>query len=115
VPILIGGHTDRALRRAARVGDGWMGVYYRLDEVAGYLDRLDGFRREYGTLDRPFEVQVSIVDRLPTPDVCAQLEGLGVTTLITSAWMMEGLTNASRDENVRALERFGEQYIAPLR
>jgi probable F420-dependent oxidoreductase len=115
VPILIGGHSDRALRRAARVGDGWMGVYYRLDEVAGYLDRLDGFRREYGTLDRPFEVQVSIVDRLPTPDVCAQLEGLGVTTLITSAWMMEGLTNASRDENVRALERFGEQYIAPLR
>ena len=44
--------------------------------------------------------------------MCAEL---AVTTLITSAWMMEGLRNATRDENVRALERFGEQYIAPLR
>ena len=113
MPVLIGGHTDLALRRAARIGDGWMGVYYGLDELQGYLDRLAAYRR--GTDGRPFEVQASIVDRLPTPDVCAELAEMGVTTLITSAWMMEGLRNATRDENVRALERFGEQYIAPLR
>jgi hypothetical protein len=47
--------------------------------------------------------------------VCAELEEAGVTTLITSAWMMEGLQFASRDDNVRALERFGDRYIAPLR
>jgi hypothetical protein len=92
-----------------------MGVYYRFDQLAGYLDRLAGYRREYGTEDRPFEVQVSIIDRLPTPDVCAELEGLGVTTLITSAWLMEGKQFASLDDNVGALERFGEQYITPLR
>jgi probable F420-dependent oxidoreductase len=115
VPILIGGHTDLALRRAARIGDGWMGVYYGLDELRGYLDRLARFRAEYGTADRPFDVQVSVVDRPPDPEVCAELEAMGVTTLITSAWMMAGLRNASRDENVRALERFGERYIAPLR
>jgi len=115
VPILIGGHTDLALRRAARIGDGWMGVYYGLDELRGYVDRLAAYRREYGTDGRPFEVQASVVDRMPTPDVCAELEEMGVTTLITSAWMMEGLRDAPRDENVRALERFGEKYIAPLR
>lgn len=114
VPVLIGGHSDIALRRAARVGDGWMGVYYNLDELGGYLERLAAYRREYGTADRPFEIQASVVDRLPTPDVCAQLEDLGVTTLITSAWMMRGLQFASLDENVAALERFGEDYIAPL-
>ena len=115
VPILIGGHTDLALRRAARIGDGWMGVYYGLDELRGCLDRLAAYRREYGTDGRPFEVQASVVDRAPTPEVCAELEEMGVTTLITSAWMMEGLRDASRGENVRALERFGEKYIAPLR
>ena len=48
---------------------GWAST--TLDELAGYLDRLAGYRREYGTEDRPFEIQVSIIDRLPTPDVCA--------------------------------------------
>jgi probable F420-dependent oxidoreductase len=115
VPVLIGGHTDLALRRAARIGDGWMGVYYGLDELRGYLDRLAAYRREYGTDGRPFEVQASIVDRLPTPDVCAELDDIGVTAIVTSAWMMEGLQFASLADNVRALERFAEEYIAPLR
>ena len=94
-PILIGGHTDIALRRAARIGDGWMGVYYDLDGLKEIVDRLQGFRQEYGTADRPFEIQASIVDRLPTPDVCAELADEGVTCIITSAWMMEGLQFAS--------------------
>jgi len=115
VPVLIGGHSETALRRAARIGDGWMGVYYGIDELTPIVERLQGYRAEYGTTDRPFEIQASIVDRLPSPEVCAQLEDVGVTTLITSAWMMEGLTFASRDDNIRALERFGETYIAPLR
>ena len=115
VPILIGGHSETALRRAARIGDGWMGVYYKTEELIPIVERLQGYRAEYGTADRPFEIQASIVDRLPSQEVCAQLEEAGVTTLITSAWMMEGLTFASRDDNIRALERFGETYIAPLR
>lgn len=115
VPVLIGGHSETALRRAARIGDGWMGVYYGIDELTPIVERLQGYRAEYGTTDRPFEIQASIVDRPPSPEVCAQLEDVGVTTLITSAWMMEGLTFASRDDNIRALERFGETYIAPLR
>jgi probable F420-dependent oxidoreductase len=115
VPILIGGHSDTALRRAARIGDGWMGVYYGLDELLAIVERLQAFRREYGTAERPFEIQASVVDQLPTPDVCARLEAAGVTAIVTSAWMMEGLQFASLDDNVRALERFGERYIAPLR
>ncbi len=115
VPILIGGHSETALRRAARIGDGWMGVYYGVDELTGIVERLQGYRREYGTADRPFEIQASVVDRLPTPDVCAELDGIGVTALVTSAWLMSGLQFASLEENIRALERFGEDYIAPLR
>ena len=115
VPVLIGGHSDTALRRAARIGDGWMGVYYDTEALKDIVRRLQAFRREAGTADRPFEIQASIVDRMPTPDVCAELAEVGVTCIITSAWMMRGLQFASLAENVRALESFGEQYIAPLR
>jgi probable F420-dependent oxidoreductase len=115
VPILIGGHSDVALRRAARVGDGWMGVYYDSEALTEIVRRLQGLRREHGTADRPFEIQASIVDRMPTPDVCAELAELGVTCIVTSAWLMQGLQFASLDENLRALEAFGRQYIAPLR
>lgn len=115
VPVLVGGHSDTALRRAARVGDGWMGVYYSVDELKDVVARLRRFRHDAGTADRPFEVQAAVVDKLPTPDVCADLEEAGVTTLITSAWMTRGLTAATLDENVAALEWFGETYLAPLR
>ena len=115
VPILVGGHSDTALRRAARVGDGWMGVYYSVDDLKDVVARLQRFRDEAGTADRPFEVQAAVIDKLPTPDVCADLAEAGVTTLITSAWMTRGLSHASLDENVAAIEWFGETYIAPLR
>ena len=48
VPILIGGHSEVALRRAARIGDGWIGVYYRLDELLAIVERL----QEMGDLVR---------------------------------------------------------------
>ena len=78
VPILVGGHSEVALRRAARIGDGWMGTYYTLDDLRGYVERLQGYRREYGTEDRPFEVQASILD-VPTNRHKELLSGMRTT------------------------------------
>jgi probable F420-dependent oxidoreductase len=111
VPILVGGHSDLALRRAARIGDGWIGIHYTRDELRTYVERLQGYRDEYGTTDRPFEVVGAINDALPDPDVCAELDEMGVDTLITSAWLIEGRTFASLDDNKRALDAFGATYI----
>lgn len=110
VPVLVGGHSEVALRRAARIGDGWMGTYYTLDDLRGYVERLAGYRREYGTEGRPFEIQASILD-VPSADVCKELDDMGVDTLITSAWLMAGLKYASLDENRRALEQFAADYM----
>ena len=48
IPILIGGHGDAALRRAARVGDGWLHGGGG-DDLPGLLARLGEFRRREGT------------------------------------------------------------------
>ncbi len=52
IPILIGGHGDAALRRAARTGDGWMHAGGDPALLGEMLDRLRALRREYGTEDR---------------------------------------------------------------
>ncbi|MGH9213023.1 MAG: TIGR03619 family F420-dependent LLM class oxidoreductase [Acidimicrobiales bacterium] len=115
VPVLIGGHSERALQRAARIGDGWVGVQYARAELWPYLERLRELRAEHGTEGRPFEVVAAINDALPTPDVCAELVEMGVDTLITSAWLIQGKVNATLGENKHALDAFAERFIAPLR
>ena len=42
LPILVGGHAPPALRRAARTGDGWHGVWLEPDEVPHYIEQTRG-------------------------------------------------------------------------
>lgn len=46
VPIWVGGHTDRALRRAVEHGDGWQGTLIDLDDVPAITKRLRAERPE---------------------------------------------------------------------
>ena len=49
VPIIIGGHADLALKRAARVGDGWVSAGSSLEELTTMIGRINELRKEYGT------------------------------------------------------------------
>ena len=81
IPVLIGGHSDAALRRAARLGDGWLHGGGDPADLPGLLARLARFRAEEGTEDRPFEVHVISADAY-TLDGVRRLEDQGVTDLI---------------------------------
>lgn len=78
-PIHVGGESDAALRRAARVGDGWLGLHHSLDSVVDPLARLRRFRREYGVEDRPFELIVGA--EVSSRDDLRRWEDLGITRL----------------------------------
>jgi len=80
IPIIIGGHSEPALRRAARVGDGWIHAGGDADELERLLGRLAEFRREYGRENDPFELHVISLDAY-TPDGVRRLEDMGVTDL----------------------------------
>lgn len=82
VPVLIGGHSEAALRRAAATGDGWMhGGGGDPDELPRLLARLAELRREAGTERRPFEVHVISFDAY-TVDGVRRLEDQGITDVI---------------------------------
>jgi probable F420-dependent oxidoreductase len=81
LPILIGGHGDAALRRAARSGDGWLHGGGDPAQLPGLLARLAELRRAEGTAGRPFAVYVISMDAYTVEGV-RRLEEQGVTDAI---------------------------------
>ncbi|WP_253258132.1 LLM class flavin-dependent oxidoreductase [Pseudonocardia sp. N23] len=47
-PLVVGGRSEAALRRAARRGDGWLGVWMSAARVAAVRAQLDEYAAEYG-------------------------------------------------------------------
>ena len=80
IPILIGGHAEPALKRAARLGDGWMHAGGQ-EPLESLLKRLTDLRREYGREREPFEIHVISLDAYHLDGV-RRLEDLGVTDVI---------------------------------
>jgi probable F420-dependent oxidoreductase len=84
VPILAGGHSDAALRRAARLADGWVGVSPTLDQLSEIAGRLTALRAEYGRQQAPFEIRTGVRGSLSRP-VLRQLRALGAGGLVITA------------------------------
>jgi probable F420-dependent oxidoreductase len=116
VPILVGGHTEPALRRAARLGDGWMHAGGGPDSLPDMLDRLGRYRKEFGRQDEPFQVFATGLDAFSI-DGIRRLEDLGVTDVIVGfRWAYQtGPDLEPLQEKIDKLSRYGDDVIAKLR
>lgn len=111
IPIVVGGHTEAALRRAARIGDGWTSALMPFDELVTTVARLHELRAEFGTADRPFDIQASGADRQGV-DGYAQLEATGVTNATVMPWAMKGLAmDCPVEAKQDALREFAAEYM----
>ena len=112
VPIYVGGHSEIAMRRAATLGDGWLGMYYSVEELEQHCRTVEQAREDAGTADRPFEIIASPMVT-PTAENCERLEAAGVTTILTSAWMAQGVLGPdSTEQAIELIATFGERFIA---
>lgn len=113
VPILVGGHADAALRRAARC-DGWMHGGGSPEELDALLTKLNGFREEQGNTG-PFEIHVISVDAF-TVDGIKRLEDKGVTDVIVGFRIpyITGPDTEPLDTKIRNLESFAEHVVAKV-
>jgi probable F420-dependent oxidoreductase len=112
LPILIGGHSEPALRRAAQRGDGWMHAGGDGTELDRLLDRLNVLRAEYGTRE-DFEVHVISLDGF-TVDGVKRLEDKGVTDVIVGFRYpyTTDLDTEPLNTKIANLSRFAEKVIA---
>src|SRR5262245_28956568 len=111
IPLLVGGHADAALRRAARLGDGWMHAGGDGAVLAKLLARLAELRREYGTDRRPFEIHAISLDGF-TLDGVRRLEDQGITDAIVgfrNAYEKDTLT---LQQKLDALRGFADRVVA---
>ena len=115
LPILIGGHGDAALRRAARAGDGWLHGGGDPADLPGLLARLAELRRAEGTAGRPFEVHVISMDAY-TVDGVRRLEDQGVTDAIVGfRWPYQvGPDAEPLAGKLGKLRRFADDVIAKV-
>ena len=113
IPILVGGHAEAALRRAARC-DGWMHGGGQPDELDRLIKRLNDIRDEEGRTG-PFEIHVISADAY-TLDGIKRLEDKGVTDVIVGfryPYIM-GQDTEPLDAKIRHLERYAEKLMNKL-
>lgn len=110
VPIWSGGHTDAALKRAARYADGWVGNAYPFDEAAAIIAKLQGYLADNGRAGDPFEIIVGFYDP-PSADLYRRAEELGVTGTMCMPWA--GMADISTGEHA-GLRQTAERYRAPI-
>lgn len=115
VPILCGGESDAALRRAATLCDGWVGYAYGWDDAVHYATRLNELRREYGRENEPFDILLALLEP-PTPDLYRRAEDVGITAVMCAPWMGTEDTDVTGAARYRvAIERFAETILEKVK
>ena len=112
IPLLVGGHSDAALRRAVLKGDGWMHAGGDGEELDRLLVRLAEIRKEEGDTRDDFEVHVISYDAY-TVDGVKRLEDKGVTDCIVGFRVpyIKGPDTEPLEKKVEHLERYAESII----
>ena len=101
-PILVGGESKAALRRAARLGDGWIGMGHSLESGASQVAALRALLVEYGRETEPF--QFVLGGPVASVDDVRRWEDVGVTRMIVSPWRRS-------PEAVEAMQRFADAVL----
>ncbi len=101
-PILVGGESKPALRRAARYCDGWIGMAHTFESATEQITTLRSMLKEYGREDVPF--QMVLGGAVTSVDDVRRWEDIGVTRMIVSPWKRS-------PEAVEAMQRFADSYL----
>jgi probable F420-dependent oxidoreductase len=117
VPIYVGGHTDAALKRAAKYADGWIGNAYPWAEAEHHVGRLKEFLRAEDRDLSKFEIICGLYE-MPTVDMYTRAtEELGITGTMCMPWasgnVMEG-DRGNLNEVAAAYKGYIDQFAEDI-
>ena len=109
VPIIIGGHSDAAMRRAARIADGWVAGRLTTDELVAAAHKLQRYRQEYGTGARPFSIAGQTLLK-PDNALLEAFSAAGIDELQVLPWLHYGGDPDRLATRIASLHRFADEY-----
>ena len=109
VPILLGGETPVALKRAARIGDGWFGVRHTVESATAIIKQLRALRDS----DAPFEIMMQPVLAPPTLDDIWRFRDAGVDRLAFNPKALAG-DKKTLQASLDGLSRFAETVLSRI-
>ena len=114
IPIYIGGTTPAALRRAAWLGDGWLGPGQALEQALETLKRLDQLRAEAGRSKEPFDTIVPI-NSPPDVDTFKRLEDAGAGGVVSYPFTFTIGPTSTLEAKRDRIEEFANNIIVKMR
>ncbi|MFL3654184.1 MAG: TIGR03619 family F420-dependent LLM class oxidoreductase [Halioglobus sp.] len=109
--IYVGGSSQIALRRAARVGNGYIGAGTAPDDVGPLLQRLNTLRKEYGRDHLPFEAMIGI-SASPSLKLYQRLANDGLESTVAPPFQYAlGKKHSTIDEKKQFMEYYAESIV----
>ncbi len=112
IPIWIGGISDAAMKRSARLADGWVTDLQTSEEIISCIGKIHAWREEFGR-EGPFEIMATPSDAWDI-DGYRRLQDAGVTHILTMPWAFYHGDTDKLDQKIDGLRRFADDVIAPM-
>lgn len=108
LPVVVGGNTLPALRRAAEYGNGWFGLNLTPEQTAEKLNRLRELLEAKNRKLDELEIFIGPASHQPTADDFRKFHDLGVSELV-----LPPFGRRSEAEMVKRLEEIARRWVKP--
>lgn len=115
IPIYVGGQTPAALRRAATLGDGWVGAGQSLEQGLETVARLKQLRAEAGRAHEPLEMVVPIPGAPPDLDSFKRLRDAGVGSAVNYPFPLTLGPTSTIEQKRRDMETYANNIIVKMK
>ena len=110
VPVLVGGESDAALKRAASYGTGWFGLGLTPEEVGVKVKQLHQFARASNRNPEELEIIIGPYNKPTTPNELKHFRAAGVQEFALTV----GFEVPERPSAIRAwMEKLAREWVEP--
>jgi len=117
IPILIGGHSEKSLERAGRLGDGWLPAGMSTEEIGSSIAKINEYRKRNERDHLPFAVHAISMDAF-TADGVRRLAEVGVTHAVGgfSSFNPYGIEadTETLQQKIDAFNRYSDKVISAV-